>query len=58
MPDETSAEDETATEPSIVIDWSSLPWLSSLAQYEATEDGARQFLIDNGIPAELLATGE
>jgi len=54
VPDETSTE----TEPSIAIDWDSLPWLSSLAQYDATEDGARQFLIDNGIPAELLAAGE
>jgi peptidoglycan hydrolase-like protein with peptidoglycan-binding domain len=54
VPDDTGTE----TESSIVIDWSSLPWLSSLAQYDASEDGARQFLIDNGIPAELLAAGE
>ena len=43
---------------SIEIDWSALPWLSMLARYEATEDGVRQFLIDNKISAELLAVQE
>jgi peptidoglycan hydrolase-like protein with peptidoglycan-binding domain len=40
---------------SIEIDWSQLPWLSALAQYDATEDGARQFLVDNDVRVDLLA---
>lgn len=36
------------------IDWEQLPWLAALVQYEASEDGMRQFLVANGMSAELL----
>jgi murein L,D-transpeptidase YcbB/YkuD len=40
-----------------VIDWAQLPFLSELAQYEATEAGMRQFLIDRGVDVDLLTGG-
>lgn len=43
---------------SVVIDWAQLPFLSELAQYEATEAGMRQFLIDRGVDVDLLTGGQ
>ncbi|MFC4852839.1 peptidoglycan-binding domain-containing protein [Actinophytocola glycyrrhizae] len=45
------------TVESLKVDWSELPWLAALAQYEATEDGMRQFLLDRGIDVKIL-TGQ
>jgi hypothetical protein len=42
----------------MVIDWALLPFLSELAQYEATEAGMRQFLIDRGVDVDLLTGGQ
>jgi murein L,D-transpeptidase YcbB/YkuD len=46
-----------AAAESLKVDWSELPWLAALAQYEITEDGMRQFLRDRGIDVDVL-TGQ
>ena len=46
--------EEKAASESVPIDWSQLPLLSTLAQYSADENGAKQFLRDYGIDIDLL----
>jgi murein L,D-transpeptidase YcbB/YkuD len=50
--------ESSAAGSSMVIDWAQLPFLSELAQYEATEAGMRQFLIDRGVDVDLLTGGQ
>ncbi|GAB1511389.1 peptidoglycan-binding domain-containing protein [Actinophytocola sp. KF-1] len=49
--------DKLTAAESLTVDWSELPWLAALAQYEITEDGMRQFLRDHGIDVDVL-TGQ
>jgi peptidoglycan hydrolase-like protein with peptidoglycan-binding domain len=48
--------DPKATGSAVSLDWSRLPLLSTLAQYPADDDGARQFLRDQGVDVDLLTT--
>ena len=46
----------TTTTSAVSLDWSRLPLLSALAHYPADDDGARQFLRDQGVDIDLLTT--